>query len=59
MSRDQKPTPQLRAAYSLHQARLHRHHKHCQCRKYHGDGCNATDALWTRAMDRELEQLNR
>jgi hypothetical protein len=54
---DQKETPQLRAAFSLYQARRHRHHKHCHCRSFHGEGCNASDALWTRAMDRELEQM--
>ena len=52
-------TPQLRVAFSLHQARRHRHHKYCHCRRFDGEGCNASDALWTRAMDRELEQMSR
>lgn len=53
-----KATPQLRAAFALHKARMNRHHKTCQCRMFHGEGCNAADALWTRAMDRELDLLN-
>lgn len=59
MRRDPKPTPELRAAWSLHQARLYRHHKYCHCRVYHGQGCNAADALHTGEMDRQLEQLSR
>ena len=52
-----QPTPQLRVMFSLHKARMHRHHKNCHCRKYHGEGCTASDALWTRAMDRELDLM--
>lgn len=51
-----EPTPQLRAAYALHMARQYRHHKNCRCGVYHGF-CSAADALWTRAMDRELELM--
>jgi len=57
MARTLQTTPQLRIMFALHKARLHRHHRDCQCRQYHGEGCTAADALWTRAMDRELEQL--
>ena len=54
---DLKATPQLRAMFALHKARLYRHHRDCQCRMFHGEGCSAADALWTRAMDRELDAM--
>ncbi len=54
---DLKATPQLRVMFALHNARLHRHHRNCHCRSYHGEGCTAADAMWTAAMNRELEQL--
>lgn len=56
---DAKATPQLRAMFALHKAREHRHHRNCLCGAYHGEGCNAADAMWTRAMNRELEELHR
>ena len=53
----QKATPQLRAMFALHKARIYRHHRNCHCGMYHGEGCNAADALWTRALNRELDVL--
>ena len=54
---DQKTTPQLRVMFALHKARNYRHHRDCQCRRYHGEDCTAASALWARAMNRELEQF--
>jgi hypothetical protein len=51
-------TPQLRIAYSLHQARQYRHHRNCHCGTYAGY-CNANDQRWTEAMDREIDGLKR
>lgn len=42
---------------ALAEARKARHHPDCHCRRFHGRWCNAADALWGRAMDRCLSQL--
>lgn len=52
-----QPTPQLQAAWALHQARKHRHHPNCRCGKYHGH-CTAADAMWTAKMNQYLEALS-
>lgn len=44
--------------WALHQARKHRHHPNCRCMRYGGLYCTAADALWSRAVDRELEKLS-
>ena len=51
-----EPTPQLKAAYALHQARKHRHHKDCRCGRYDGH-CTAADAMWTAKMNTALEAI--
>ena len=48
--------PQERLQFCLEQARAHRHHATCRCRLYEGGYCTAGDALWSRAVDRELDQ---
>ena len=57
MARTLEATPQLKAAFALHKARMYRHHRDCHCGTYSGEGCTAADALWVRAMNRELEQM--
>lgn len=60
MARDlQDATPQLRIMFALHKARQFRHHRNCHCAKVEGQGCTAADAMWRRAMDRELETIPR
>lgn len=54
---DEKSTPQLRAIHALAQARKYRHHPDCRCRMFQGSFCNATDALWQNAMNRELDKI--
>jgi hypothetical protein len=43
---------------ALAEARRMRHHRDCYCRQFDGQFCNAADALWTRAANRELEEMN-
>lgn len=50
-------TTKTRIVAALAEARKARHHKHCYCRRYDGRYCNATDALWSRALERELNNL--
>jgi len=50
-------TAHTRIVKALYEARKARHHRRCNCRKFEGQWCNATDALWSRAMNRELEQM--
>jgi hypothetical protein len=38
-------------------ARRARHHRDCYCRRFDGQFCNAADALWSRAANRELEEM--
>jgi hypothetical protein len=46
-------------AGALARARKARHHPDCNCRTYERRYCNPMDALWSRAMDRELDALTR
>lgn len=55
----QDATPQLRIMFALYKSRQFRHHRHCQCAAVEGQGCTAADAMWRRAMDRELESISR
>ena len=48
---------ETRIVKALSEARRMRHHKDCHCRMFDGQFCNAMDALWTRAMNRELGQM--
>ena len=57
MARTLHATPQLRVMFALHKARQFRHHRDCQCGMYDREGCNAQDAEWRRAMNRELDNL--
>ena len=51
------PTPQAAATLALAQARRYRHHRSCTCFTYARLYCSAADALWSRALDRELDKL--
>ena len=59
MARTLESTPQLRAAFALHQSRRYRHHKTCQCGMYGGRFCTAADAMWQQRLNNELEALSR
>lgn len=59
MALKQKATAELRAMYALHHARQNRHHKTCRCRRYAGLYCSAADALWSNALNRELDNIAR
>lgn len=53
---------QLRAAETkviaaLAEARKARHHRDCHCRMFDRQYCNAADALWQRALERELDRI--
>lgn len=50
-------TVKTRIVAALAEARKARHHKDCHCRMYEGRYCNGTDALWSRALERELSKL--
>lgn len=54
---DMFSTPQIRITAALAQARKHRHHRDCYCRMFAHQFCNATDALWQRAVNRELDKM--
>ena len=51
------PHPQVAATLALAQARRYRHHKTCRCFNYGRLYCTAADALWSRAVDRELDKI--
>ena len=51
-------TIKTRIVAALAEARKARHHKDCHCRLFDGRYCNATDALWSRALERELTKLS-
>jgi hypothetical protein len=51
-------SPENRVTVALAQARKHRHHKTCRCRNYQGY-CSPNDALWSRAVDRELDGIRK
>lgn len=64
--RDEQPdrsrnrsTAATRVMHALAEARKARHHPDCHCRMWQRTACNAADALWTRAANRELEQMTR
>jgi hypothetical protein len=64
MAATPEPTPQLRAAYALSQARKHRHHRDCRCRLFDRNGidrgfCNAADAMWQNRMNLALDEIPR
>lgn len=42
---------------ALAEARKARHHRDCHCRMFDKQFCNAADALWQRALTRELTIL--
>lgn len=48
---------ETRIVKALHEARRQRHHRDCHCRRFDRQYCNAMDALWSRAMNRELGQM--
>lgn len=50
-------TPQARIVAALAEARKARHHPECHCRMFAREFCNAADALWQRAVNRELQQI--
>ena len=56
---DEPRHPAVDVAGALARARKARHHPDCNCRNYERRYCNPMDALWSRAMDRELDALTR
>jgi len=50
--------PENRVTLALAQARKFRHHKTCRCKHYQGY-CSPNDALWSRAVDRELDGIRK
>lgn len=50
-------TTKTRIIAALAEARKARHNPHCHCRRFDNLYCNATDALWSRALERELTKL--
>jgi len=46
-----------RIVKALAEARRARHYPTCYCRRFDGQYCNATDALWSRAANRQLEEM--
>ena len=50
--------PENRVTLALAYARKARHHTFCRCRHWQGY-CSPNDALWSRALDRELDTLIR
>ena len=42
---------------ALFEARKARHYRDCHCRQFQGRYCNAVDALWQNAVNRELGNL--
>jgi len=48
---------ETRIINALAEARRMRHHRNCYCRRFDGQFCNAADALWSRAVNRELEEM--
>jgi hypothetical protein len=49
-------TSETRIMVALQESRKARHRRDCHCRMFDRQFCNAADALWQRAMNRELEQ---
>jgi hypothetical protein len=54
---DEPRHPAVNVTGALARARKARHHPDCHCRNYQSRWCNALDALWSRAVDRELDSL--
>lgn len=52
-------TIKTRIIAALAEARKARHHKDCHCRRFDGRYCNGTDAVWQRAINRELDNYTR
>jgi len=50
-------TIETRVMAALLEARKARHHRDCYCRMFDRQFCNAADALWSRALNRELDQI--
>ena len=50
--------PENRVALALAHARKYRHHQSCRCQRFEGY-CTANDALWSRAVDRELDAIRK
>lgn len=50
--------PENRVTLALAHARKYRHHHMCRCRRFEGY-CSANDALWSRAVDRELDAMRK
>lgn len=48
---------ETRIVLALAEARKARHHRDCHCRRFDRQWCNAVDALFSRAANRELEQM--
>lgn len=54
---DQPPHPAVSITGALARARKARHHPDCNCRIHQGKWCSPLDALWSRAVDRELDSI--
>lgn len=50
-------TIKTRIVAALAESRKARHRNDCHCRRFDRQFCNAADALWQRAMNRELSKL--
>lgn len=50
-------TIKTRIVAALAQARKYRHHADCHCRMFKRQACNEPDQIWTRAMNRELDNF--
>lgn len=50
--------PENRVTLALAHARKYRHHQFCRCQRFEGY-CTANDALWSRAVDRELDAIRK
>jgi hypothetical protein len=57
MQDDMFSTPEVRITAALAQARKYRHHRDCHCRMFDRQYCNASDKLWQRAVNRELDKI--
>jgi hypothetical protein len=51
-------TSETRIMFALQESRKARHQRECHCRMFDKQFCTAADALWQRAMNRELEQIH-
>lgn len=53
-SSSQSAKSRNRITQALGESRKARHHRDCHCRRFSGQFCNAADALWQNAINREL-----